>query len=54
MGYLGFSHYEGNAVLWKVTHNEGVDFVHALSETLALQRYQAKYLDRKIFKIERK
>ena len=54
MGYLGFSHYEGNAVLWKATHNAGADFVHAPSEALASQRYQAKYPDRKIFKIERK
>ena len=52
MSYLGFDHYEGNAKLWRVTHNHGSDFVHAPSEALALQRYAAKYPDREIRKIE--
>ncbi len=54
MGDLGFTHYEGNAVLWKVTHSTGQDFVHAPTEALAIQRYQAKYPNRKILKVERK
>ena len=53
MGYLGFDHYEGNAVLWEVTHNTGKDFAHAPSESAAWERYKEKYPDRKIIKIER-
>ena len=53
MGYLGFDHYEGDAKLWRVTHNQGSDFVHAPSEALAIQRYMAKYPNRQIRKVER-
>ncbi len=47
MGDLGFTHYEGSAVLWRVTHNTGVDFVHAPTEAMAIERYKAKYPNRK-------
>jgi len=39
----GFSHYEGNAVIWWVYHNQGRTAVHATSEAIALQRFMAKY-----------
>ena len=54
MSYLGFDHYGGKDVRWMVTHNTGTDFVHAPSEAIALQRYQAKYPNRIILKIERR
>ena len=49
----GFTHYEGNAVLWTVYHNQGTTFVHATSEAIALQRFMAKYPDRVVKKIVR-
>ena len=49
----GFSSYEGNAVTWRVYHDRGTTFVHALSEAIALQRFMAKFPDRTVKKIER-
>jgi hypothetical protein len=49
----GFTHYEGNAVLWTVYHNQGTTFVHATSEAIALQRFMAKYPNRVVKKIVR-
>ncbi len=49
----GFTSYEGNAVLWRVYYDGGIDFVHALNELVAMQRYMAKYPNRSIKKIER-
>lgn len=39
----GFSTYEGNAVLWIISHNRGTTHVRATSEAIALQRFIAKY-----------
>ena len=39
----GFSSYEGGAKMWIVYHDHGTTFVHALSESVALQRFMAKY-----------
>lgn len=49
----GFTSYEGNAVRWIVHHNQGTTFVYATSEAIALQRFLAKYPDRKVSKIVR-
>ena len=49
----GFSSYEGTAKKWKVYHDQGTTFVHATSEAIALQRFMAKYPNRKVKKIER-
>lgn len=49
----GFTSYEGDAKLYKVTWEHGTDFVHAPSESIALMRYKDKYPNRKIKKIER-
>lgn len=53
MFYDGFTTYEGNAAMWKVTHDQGTTFVHATSEAVALQRFMAKYPNRSVKKIER-
>ena len=45
----GFSSYEGNAVY----HNTGTTFVYATSEAIALQRFMAKYPDKKVREIKR-
>ena len=47
----GFTHYEGNAVLWEVHHDQGTTFVHATSEAIALRRFLAKYPNRAVKKI---
>lgn len=49
----GFTSYEGNAVLWVVYHNYGTTHVHAVSETIALMRFMAKYPNYSVRKIER-
>lgn len=49
----GFSSYEGNAVRWIVTHNQGTTFVYATSEAIALQRFIAKYPKLKVREIKR-
>ena len=49
----GFTSYEGNAIMWRVYHDGGTTIVHALSEAVALQRFMAKYPNRKVSKIER-
>lgn len=49
----GFTSYEGNAVLWRVYHNHGTTHVHAISETIALMRFMAKYPTYSVRKIER-
>ncbi len=49
----GFSSYEGNAVRWIVYHNTGTTFVYATSEAIALQRFMAKYPDKKVREIKR-
>ena len=52
--YDGFSTYEGGAKLWVVYHNGGTTHVHATSEAIALQRFMAKYPDKRVSKIERR
>lgn len=49
----GFSSYEGNAVMWRVYHNHGTTFVRAVSETIALMRFIAKYPNHRVSKIEK-
>ena len=49
----GFTQYEGNAVLWTVYHDQGTTHVHATSESIALQRFMAKYPNRVVKKIVR-
>ncbi len=49
----GFTSYEGNAVLWRITHNQGSTLVHAVTEASALQRFKAKYPNYTVYKIER-
>ena len=51
--YDGFSSYEAGCVLWKVAYDGGTTFVHATSEAIALQRFTAKYPDKKVIKITR-
>lgn len=48
----GFSSWEGNALLWRVTHNHGSTFVRALQESVALARFMAKYPTYQASKIE--
>lgn len=49
----GFTSYEGNAVLWVVEHNQGTTFVHATSESIALQRFMTKYPNLNVRRIRR-
>ncbi len=49
----GFTSYEGNAVLWVVSHNHGTTYVHATTEAIALQRFMAKYPDYSVRDIRR-
>ena len=49
----GFTSYEVNAVRWTVYHNEGTTFVYAITETIALMRFMAKYPHRTVRKIQR-
>ena len=49
----GFTHYEGGAYMWKVTHNHGTTFVHAMTESIALARFMAKYPTYQVRNIER-
>ena len=49
----GFTSYEGGAKLWVVYHNHGTTHVHALSESVALMRFMAKYPNYQVRKIER-
>jgi len=49
----GFENYEGNAIAWRVYHNNGTTTVHATSEAIALQRFIAKYPNLKVSKIEK-
>ena len=53
MGYPGFDIRTSNDVCWKVYHNQGIDYVYATSEALAIARYSAKYPKRVIRKVER-
>ena len=46
----GFISYDGNAVLWKIYHDQGITNVRALSETVALARFMAKYPNRSVKK----
>ena len=39
-----------NAVLWKIYHDQGITNVWALSETVALARFMAKYPNRSVKK----
>ena len=47
----GFTSYEGGAALWIVYHNHGTTHVRALSETIALMRFMAKYPNYQVRKI---
>ena len=49
----GFHSYEANAVRWIVVHDRGTTFVYATSEAIALQRFLAKYPDKKVREIKR-
>ena len=49
----GFTSYEGNAVMWVVYHNHGTTFVHALTESIALIRFMAKYPTYRVKNIKR-
>ena len=53
MAYDGFTSYEGNAVRWRVTYVGGSTFVMAQCESIALQRFMAKFPNRSVLKIER-
>lgn len=49
----GFTSHEAGAILWTVHHNQGTTHDYATSEAIALQRFLAKYPDRKVSKITR-
>lgn len=49
----GFIQYEGNAVSWIVYHNHGTTTVHATSESIALQRFFARFPGYSVIKIVR-
>ena len=49
----GFTSYEGGASLWIVYHNQGTTHVYALSESVALARFMAKYPNYQVRKIEK-
>jgi len=49
----GFTSYEGNAVAWIVYHNMGTTRVYATTESIALQRFMARYPDRRVRDIKR-
>lgn len=49
----GFTSYESGAYRWKVTHNRGTTFVYALTESIALARFMAKYPNYEVRNIER-
>lgn len=51
--YDGFTSYEGNAVMWKVEHSNGTTSVFATSESIALQRFMAKYPNYTVKRISR-
>lgn len=40
--YDGFTHYEGNAVMWEVYHNNGLTHVYAPTAEEAAERFKAK------------
>ena len=49
----GFSSYEGGAKMWVVYHDHGTTIGHATSEAIALQRFMARYPDRRVRDIKR-
>jgi hypothetical protein len=49
----GFNGYEGNAVMWIVSHDHGSTSVWATSEAIALQRFMAKYPNYSVRSIRR-
>lgn len=49
----GFSCYESGAYMWKVIHNHGATFVRAMTESIALARFMAKYPDYQVRNIVR-
>ena len=49
----GFGSYEGNAVRWVASHVGGSTFVYAPSKEIALQRFMAKYPEKKVRDIKR-
>ena len=51
--YDGFTSCEGNAVKWIVYHNHGTTFVSALTESIALARFMAKYPNYEVRNIKR-
>ena len=46
--YDGFTSSEGNAVQWRVYHNQGTTIVRATTESIALARFMANYQVRDI------
>ena len=51
--YDGFTRSEGNAVRWIVYHNRGTTYVSALTESIALARFMAKYPNYQVKDIKR-
>ena len=49
----GFHSYEAGAKLYKVTHDKGTTLVYATNETLALQRFIAKYPERTVYSVKK-
>ena len=51
--YDGFTYSEGNSVQWKVCHNRGTTIVRAITESIALARFMAKYPNYQVTDIKR-
>ena len=51
MAYDGFNGHEPGAKRWEVYYVGGTCYVYATSEAIALQRFSAKYPDRRVIKI---
>ena len=49
----GFTSYESGAIMWRVYHNRGTTIVRALTESIALARFMAKYPDYQVRDIKR-
>ena len=51
--YDGFTSSEGNSVAWRVYHNRGTTIVRAITESVALARFMAKYPNYQVRDIKR-
>lgn len=50
----GFSYHYAGDVRWEVKHKQGTTSVYAPSESVAIQRFMAKYPDKVILKVVKK